>query len=151
MLLQLFKEGYFSLVLKSLRSRGFELNVSFSQWCTAGCLASTELSNREKVFMILQTYLCFWRGNLRWEIDLKKLLQTVTVFIADQGSGFCVTGKIEAGYIQVGERLLAMPPNETCTAKGTVFRSVFTFRSILGLEAVTEMVTDCQTDTNCQT
>ncbi|XP_068866821.1 HBS1-like protein isoform X1 [Aphelocoma coerulescens] len=36
----------------------------------------------------------------------------------DQGSGFCVTGKIEAGYIQVGERLLAMPPNETCTAKG---------------------------------
>ncbi|KAM4903346.1 HBS1-like protein isoform 2-T2 [Sylvia borin] len=36
----------------------------------------------------------------------------------DQGSGFCVTGKIEAGFIQVGERLLAMPPNETCTAKG---------------------------------
>ncbi|XP_054255216.1 HBS1-like protein isoform X1 [Indicator indicator] len=36
----------------------------------------------------------------------------------DQGSGFCVTGKIDAGYIQVGERLLAMPPNETCTAKG---------------------------------
>ncbi|XP_068040637.1 HBS1-like protein isoform X2 [Anomalospiza imberbis] len=36
----------------------------------------------------------------------------------DQGSGFCVAGKIEAGYIQVGERLLAMPPNETCTAKG---------------------------------
>lgn len=37
---------------------------------------------------------------------------------ADQGSGFCVTGKIEAGYIQTGDRLLAMPPNETCTAKG---------------------------------
>ncbi|XP_077669196.1 HBS1-like protein isoform X3 [Eretmochelys imbricata] len=36
----------------------------------------------------------------------------------DQGSGFCVTGKIEAGYIQTGDRLLAMPPNETCTAKG---------------------------------
>ncbi|XP_021245613.1 HBS1-like protein isoform X4 [Numida meleagris] len=36
----------------------------------------------------------------------------------DQGSGFCVTGKIEAGYIQVGDRLLVMPPNETCTAKG---------------------------------
>ncbi|XP_070589689.1 HBS1-like protein isoform X1 [Erythrolamprus reginae] len=36
----------------------------------------------------------------------------------DQGSGFCVTGKIEAGYVQVGERLLAMPPNETCTVKG---------------------------------
>ncbi|XP_036269492.1 HBS1-like protein isoform X4 [Pipistrellus kuhlii] len=35
----------------------------------------------------------------------------------DQGSGFCVTGKIEAGYIQTGDRLLAMPPNETCTAK----------------------------------
>ncbi|XP_037698062.1 HBS1-like protein isoform X2 [Choloepus didactylus] len=36
----------------------------------------------------------------------------------DQGSGFCVTGKIEAGYIQTGDRLLVMPPNETCTAKG---------------------------------
>uniref|UniRef100_A0A8D0H8B3 HBS1-like protein n=1 Tax=Sphenodon punctatus TaxID=8508 RepID=A0A8D0H8B3_SPHPU len=36
----------------------------------------------------------------------------------DQGSGFCVTGKIEAGYVKVGDRLLAMPPNETCTAKG---------------------------------
>ncbi|XP_069014426.1 HBS1-like protein isoform X1 [Embiotoca jacksoni] len=36
----------------------------------------------------------------------------------DQGSGFCVTGKIEAGYIQTGDKLLAMPPNETCTVKG---------------------------------
>ncbi|XP_054830801.1 HBS1-like protein [Eublepharis macularius] len=36
----------------------------------------------------------------------------------DQGSGFCVTGKVEAGYVQVGDRLLAMPPNETCTVKG---------------------------------
>ncbi|KAM7368001.1 hypothetical protein PAMP_014257 [Pampus punctatissimus] len=36
----------------------------------------------------------------------------------DQGSGFCVTGKIEAGYIQPGDRILAMPPNETCTVKG---------------------------------
>ncbi|XP_041509393.1 HBS1-like protein isoform X1 [Microtus oregoni] len=36
----------------------------------------------------------------------------------DQGSGFCVTGKIEAGYVQTGDRLLAMPPNETCTTKG---------------------------------
>ncbi|KAI1897662.1 hypothetical protein AGOR_G00085570 [Albula goreensis] len=36
----------------------------------------------------------------------------------DQGSGFCVTGKIEAGYIQTGERILAMPPNETCSVKG---------------------------------
>ncbi|KAG5277500.1 hypothetical protein AALO_G00118340 [Alosa alosa] len=35
----------------------------------------------------------------------------------DQGSGFCVTGKIEAGYIQTGDRMLAMPPNETCTVK----------------------------------
>nr|XP_015203453.1 PREDICTED: HBS1-like protein isoform X1 [Lepisosteus oculatus] len=36
----------------------------------------------------------------------------------DQGSGFCVTGKIEAGYIQTGDRILAVPPNETCTVKG---------------------------------
>ncbi|KAL0623718.1 HBS1-like protein [Plecturocebus cupreus] len=36
----------------------------------------------------------------------------------DQGSGFCITGKIEAGYIQTGDRLLAVPPNETCTVKG---------------------------------
>lgn len=40
--------------------------------------------------------------------------------LADQGSGFCVTGKIEAGYIQTGDRILAIPPNETCTVKGTV-------------------------------
>ncbi|XP_054875984.1 HBS1-like protein isoform X1 [Poeciliopsis prolifica] len=36
----------------------------------------------------------------------------------DQGSGFCVTGKIEAGFIQTGDKMLAMPPNETCTVKG---------------------------------
>lgn len=44
---------------------------------------------------------------------------------ADQGSGFCVTGKIEAGYIQTGDRLLAMPPNETCTAKGIPLQDSF--------------------------
>ncbi|XP_051517282.1 HBS1-like protein isoform X1 [Myxocyprinus asiaticus] len=36
----------------------------------------------------------------------------------DQGSGFCVTGKIEAGFIQTGDKALVMPPNETCTVKG---------------------------------
>ncbi|KAM9840513.1 HBS1-like protein isoform 1-T1 [Aulostomus maculatus] len=36
----------------------------------------------------------------------------------DQGSGFCVTGKIEAGSVQTGDKILAMPPNETCTVKG---------------------------------
>uniref|UniRef100_UPI00398E33AB HBS1-like protein isoform X1 n=1 Tax=Pristiophorus japonicus TaxID=55135 RepID=UPI00398E33AB len=36
----------------------------------------------------------------------------------DQGSGFSVTGKIEAGYVQIGDRVLVMPPNETCTVKG---------------------------------
>ncbi|KPP63495.1 hypothetical protein Z043_118245 [Scleropages formosus] len=36
----------------------------------------------------------------------------------DQGSGFCVTGKVEAGYVQIGDRVLAMPPNEVCTIKG---------------------------------
>ncbi|XP_014885221.1 HBS1-like protein isoform X1 [Poecilia latipinna] len=36
----------------------------------------------------------------------------------DQGSGFCVTGKIEAGFIQTGDKILAVPPNETCTVKG---------------------------------
>ncbi|XP_077208280.1 HBS1-like protein isoform X1 [Paroedura picta] len=41
----------------------------------------------------------------------------------DQGSGFCVTGKIEAGYVQVGDRLLAMPPNETCSVKGIALHS----------------------------
>lgn len=44
---------------------------------------------------------------------------------ADQGSGFCVTGKIEAGYVQTGDRLLAMPPNETCTAKGIPLQGSF--------------------------
>ncbi|XP_067840949.1 HBS1-like protein isoform X3 [Heptranchias perlo] len=36
----------------------------------------------------------------------------------DQGSGFSVTGKIEAGYVQTGDRVLVMPPNETCSVKG---------------------------------
>ncbi|TNM95011.1 hypothetical protein fugu_017770 [Takifugu bimaculatus] len=36
----------------------------------------------------------------------------------DQGSGFCVTGKVEAGYVQTGDRILVLPPNETCTVKG---------------------------------
>ncbi|XP_072355813.1 HBS1-like protein isoform X1 [Scyliorhinus torazame] len=36
----------------------------------------------------------------------------------DQGSGFSVTGKIEAGYVQTGDRVLVMPPNETCIVKG---------------------------------
>ncbi|KAB0385842.1 hypothetical protein FD755_000798 [Muntiacus reevesi] len=43
----------------------------------------------------------------------------------DQGSGFCVTGKIEADYIQTGDRLLAMPPNDTCTAKGIPLQNSF--------------------------
>lgn len=47
------------------------------------------------------------------------------VCFADQGSGFCVTGKIEAGYIQTGDRLLAMPPNETCTTKGIHLQGSF--------------------------
>lgn len=48
---------------------------------------------------------------------MKRLLMLHFLF-TDQGSGFCVTGKIEAGYIQTGDRILAMPPNETCTVKG---------------------------------
>ncbi|CAG5928124.1 unnamed protein product [Menidia menidia] len=43
---------------------------------------------------------------------------SVSDVFKDLGSGFCVTGKIEAGYIQTGDRILAMPPNETCTVKG---------------------------------
>uniref|UniRef100_A0A3B3HLD0 HBS1-like protein n=1 Tax=Oryzias latipes TaxID=8090 RepID=A0A3B3HLD0_ORYLA len=43
---------------------------------------------------------------------------SVSDVFKDQGSGFCVTGKIEAGYIQTGDRILAIPPNETCTVKG---------------------------------
>lgn len=46
------------------------------------------------------------------------MFHMMLVCFSDQGSGFCVTGKIEAGYVQTGDRLLAMPPNETCTAKG---------------------------------
>ncbi|KAF3849791.1 hypothetical protein F7725_019510 [Dissostichus mawsoni] len=48
----------------------------------------------------------------------KPFRMCVSDVFKDQGSGFCVTGKIEAGYIQTGERILAMPPNETCTVKG---------------------------------
>ncbi|KAE8602531.1 hypothetical protein XENTR_v10014020 [Xenopus tropicalis] len=50
-------------------------------------------------------------------VDKPFRLCTSDVF-KDQGSGFCVTGKIEAGFVQTGDRLLAMPPHETCTVKG---------------------------------
>lgn len=49
----------------------------------------------------------------------------ILVCFADQGSGFCITGKIEAGYIQTGDRLQAMPPNETCTVKGIYLQDAF--------------------------
>ncbi|XP_038655327.1 HBS1-like protein isoform X2 [Scyliorhinus canicula] len=42
----------------------------------------------------------------------------------DQGSGFSVTGKIEAGYVQTGDRVLVMPPNETCIVKGITLHDV---------------------------
>ncbi|XP_068197987.1 HBS1-like protein isoform X3 [Antennarius striatus] len=48
----------------------------------------------------------------------KPFRMSVSDVFKDQGSGFCVTGKIEAGFIQTGDRILAMPPNETCTVKG---------------------------------
>ncbi|XP_035278222.1 HBS1-like protein isoform X2 [Anguilla anguilla] len=53
----------------------------------------------------------------RRSVDKPFRLCVADVF-KDQGSGFCVTGKIEAGYIQTGDRVLAMPPNESCTVKG---------------------------------
>lgn len=46
-------------------------------------------------------------------------LKILLILSLDQGSGFCVTGKVEAGYVQTGDRILALPPNETCTVKGT--------------------------------
>lgn len=89
---------------------------------------------KKATFIILKTSLHIAAGLTCYgKMDLiVKCFEMITVFITDQGSGFCVTGKIEAGYIQVGDRLLAMPLNETCTAKGTIFRSLFAFRSILG-------------------
>ena len=65
--------------------------------------------------------------SFNWIVYVFKCVLYMTVWCAwlfpDQGSGFCVTGKIEAGYIQTGDRMLAMPPNETCTVKGTCTRT----------------------------
>ncbi|CAN0255060.1 unnamed protein product [Lampetra planeri] len=36
----------------------------------------------------------------------------------DVGAGFSVAGKVEAGYLQTGDRLVVMPANEMCTVKG---------------------------------
>ncbi|XP_032825127.2 HBS1-like protein isoform X4 [Petromyzon marinus] len=36
----------------------------------------------------------------------------------DVGAGFSVAGKVEAGYVQTGDRLVVMPANEMCTVKG---------------------------------
>lgn len=56
--------------------------------------------------------------NIQLVMYLGSLIYNIIFVHLDQGSGFCVTGKIEAGYIQTGDRILAMPPNETCTVKG---------------------------------
>uniref|UniRef100_A0A3Q2SYM5 HBS1-like protein n=1 Tax=Fundulus heteroclitus TaxID=8078 RepID=A0A3Q2SYM5_FUNHE len=71
---------------------------------------------------------CWYKGpSLLEQIDAFKAPQRsidkpfrlcVSDVFKDQGSGFCVTGKIEAGYIQTGDKVLAVPPNESCTVKG---------------------------------
>lgn len=62
-------------------------------------------------------------NSIKHQITLLLNHYKIWVCFADQGSGFCVTGKIEAGYIQTGDRLLAMPPNETCTTKGIALQN----------------------------
>uniref|UniRef100_A0A667XT90 HBS1-like protein n=1 Tax=Myripristis murdjan TaxID=586833 RepID=A0A667XT90_9TELE len=57
-------------------------------------------------------------GNAHWHGSSSPKRLLLYFLFPDQGSGFCVTGKIEAGCIQTGDRILAMPPNETCTVKG---------------------------------
>jgi len=41
-----------------------------------------------------------------------------------------VTGKVEAGFIQTGDKALVMPPNETCTVKGKHAAALSTYRDM---------------------
>lgn len=38
-----------------------------------------------------------------------------------QTSGICVSGKIDSGFIETGQKLLIRPANEICTIKSNVF------------------------------
>ena len=35
------------------------------------------------------------------------------------GSGFCVSGRVETGMVQTGDKVLVQPHNETAIVKGT--------------------------------
>ncbi|KAM6905794.1 HBS1-like protein [Lycodopsis pacificus] len=105
-----------------LKQAGFKESDVF--YIPTSGLSGENLVTRSSVSQLT----CWYSGpSLLEQIDAFKAPQRsvdkpfrlcVSDVFKDQGSGFCVTGKIEAGYIQTGERILAMPPNETCTVKG---------------------------------
>ncbi|XP_053300691.1 HBS1-like protein isoform X1 [Pleuronectes platessa] len=105
-----------------LKQAGFKESDVF--YVPTSGLSGENLATRSSVFQLTSWYSGF---SLMEQIDAFKAPQRsvdkpfrlcVSDVFKDQGSGFCVTGKIEAGYVQTGDRILAMPPNETCTVKG---------------------------------
>ncbi|XP_019947315.1 HBS1-like protein isoform X1 [Paralichthys olivaceus] len=105
-----------------LKQAGFKESDVF--YVPTSGLSGENLATRSSVSQLTSWYSGF---SLLEQIDAFKAPQRsvdkpfrlcVSDVFKDQGSGFCVTGKIEAGCIQTGDRILAMPPNETCTVKG---------------------------------
>ncbi|XP_060947822.1 HBS1-like protein [Limanda limanda] len=105
-----------------LKQAGFKESDVF--YVPTSGLSGENLATRSSVSQLTSWYSGF---SLMEQIDAFKAPQRsvdkpfrlcVSDVFKDQGSGFCVTGKIEAGYVQTGDRILAMPPNETCTVKG---------------------------------
>ncbi|XP_034999393.1 HBS1-like protein isoform X1 [Hippoglossus stenolepis] len=105
-----------------LKQAGFKESDVF--YVPTSGLSGENLTTRSSVSQLTSWYSGF---SLLEQIDAFKAPQRsvdkpfrlcVSDVFKDQGSGFCVTGKIEAGYVQTGDRILAMPPNETCTVKG---------------------------------
>lgn len=48
------------------------------------------------------------------------------------GSGFCVSGRVETGMVQVGDKVLVQPQNEGAIIKGKYYSEM---AQVVGLEA----------------
>uniref|UniRef100_A0A669CM00 HBS1-like protein n=1 Tax=Oreochromis niloticus TaxID=8128 RepID=A0A669CM00_ORENI len=94
-----------------LKQAGFKESDVF--YIPTSGLSGENLATRSSV-----SQLTSWYSGLSLLEQIGNTLWHVLSCRKHQGSGFCVTGKIEAGHIQTGDRILAMPPNETCTVKG---------------------------------
>lgn len=48
----------------------------------------------------------------------KPLRISVNDIYKGTGSGFCITGRVETGFVRSGDKVLVLPQNETALVKG---------------------------------